>query len=73
MHPLFPTASALTETVTYELLDVPVGLLINFHDLRVIESLFEIAKVPSEFSDRLQGSQSADSSRGKPLMRTSEI
>jgi len=53
MHPLFPTASALTETVTYELLDVPFGLLINFHDLRVIGSLFEIAKVPSEFSDRL--------------------
>ena len=48
MHPLFPKASALTETVIAAaievhrdkgLLDVPVGLLINFHEMRVTEGI----------------------------------
>jgi len=50
MHPLFPKASALTKTIRFclstrrnlsymKLLNVPIGLLINFHEMKVTEGV----------------------------------
>ena len=47
MHPLFQQASALTESIIgaaievhhMKLLDVPLGLLINFHEMKVTNGI----------------------------------